>query len=116
MDRFITWCLPAECISVICDKDKPDDKGCHGAPDWVIEIVSPGSRRMDYDTKLFKYRIAGVREYWIVDSMKERIVVWHFEPDSEHPELEVMELYTFNDSVKAGIYEDLCINFSQVTL
>ena len=53
-------------LSVICDLSKLDDKGCHGAPDWVIEIVSSGSRSRDYMTKLFKYRTAGVREYWIV--------------------------------------------------
>ena len=49
-------------LSVICDLSKLDDKGCHGAPDWVIEIVSSGSRSRDYMTKLFKYRTAGVRE------------------------------------------------------
>ena len=43
-------------ISVICDPHKLNDKGCIGAPDWIIEIVSSGSRRMDYFTKLFKYR------------------------------------------------------------
>lgn len=57
-------------ISVICDITKLTDKGCSGAPDWIIEIVSPGSRRADYYTKLFKYRTAGVREYWIVDPEK----------------------------------------------
>lgn len=50
-------------ISVICDLTKSDEKGCHGAPDWIIEIVSPGNKPMDYFTKLFKYRTAGVREY-----------------------------------------------------
>ena len=50
-------------ISVICDPNKLDDKGCKGAPDWIIEIVSPASRKMDYLLKLFKYRSAGVREY-----------------------------------------------------
>lgn len=57
-------------ISVICDTSKLTDKGCDGAPDWIIEIVSPGSRRMDYFIKLFKYRTAGVHEYWIVDPAK----------------------------------------------
>ena len=47
-------------ISVVCDPVKLDEKGCHGAPDWIIEIVSPGSKAMDYFTKLFKYRTAGV--------------------------------------------------------
>ena len=48
-------------ISVICDRDKITDKGCNGAPDWIIEIVSPGNKPMDYFTKLFKYRSGGVR-------------------------------------------------------
>ena len=50
-------------ISIVCDSSKLDDKGCHGAPDWIIEVVSPGNKPMDYFTKLFKYRSAGVREY-----------------------------------------------------
>ena len=45
-------------ISVICDKNKLDERGCNGAPDWIIEVVSPGSKRMDYFIKLFKYRTA----------------------------------------------------------
>ena len=63
-------------ISVICDKNKLDDKGCNGAPDWVIEVVSPSTKRVDYGIKLFKYRIAGVREYWIVDPIKEKVFVY----------------------------------------
>ncbi len=62
-------------ISVICDKSKLTDKGYFGVPDWIIEIVSPGSRKMDYFTKLFKYHTAGVREYWIVDPEKNRVFV-----------------------------------------
>lgn len=94
-------------ISVICDPDKLTDKGCSGAPDWIIEIVSPGSRRMDYYTKLFKYRTAGVREYWIVDPEKNRILVYNFESENTGD-------YSFADSVKAGIYDDLYINFSAI--
>lgn len=94
-------------ISVICDKSKLTDKGCSGAPDWIIEIVSPGSRRMDYFTKLFKYRTSGVREYWIVDPDKNRILVYDFESEDTGD-------YTFSDSVKANIYEDLFIHFSNI--
>ena len=94
-------------ISVICDKSKLTDKGCSGAPDWIIEIVSPSSRRMDYFTKLFKYRTSGVREYWIVDPEKNRILVYNFESEDTGD-------YTFSDSVKAGIYEELYINFSDI--
>ena len=94
-------------ISVICNKGKLADKGCFGAPDWIIEIVSAASKRMDYYTKLFEYRTAGVREYWIVDSKKNHILVYNFES-------EYTDDYTFSDSVKAGIYDDLYINFSNI--
>lgn len=89
-------------ISVICDLSKIDEKGCHGAPDWVIEIVSPGNKPMDYFTKLFKYRMAGVREYWIVDPAKEMVMVYRFEK-------ETMEEYSFGEDVPVGIYDGLSI-------
>jgi Uma2 family endonuclease len=53
-------------LLVICDPAKLDDKGCLGAPDLIIEILSPSSAKMDSVIKLEKYRQAGVREYWIV--------------------------------------------------
>lgn len=96
-------------ISVICDKNKLTDKGCVGAPDWIIEIVSPGSRRMDYSVKLFKYCTAGVREYWIVDQEKNRITVYDLEHDD-------MNEYAFTDIVKAGIYPDLSIDFRSLNI
>lgn len=89
-------------ISVICDPDKLDEKGCKGAPDWIIEIVSPGNKPMDYFTKLFKYRSAGVREYWVVDPGKERVIVYRFEK-------ETMEEYSFGEEIQAGIYDDFSI-------
>ncbi|MCM1182230.1 MAG: Uma2 family endonuclease [Roseburia sp.] len=94
-------------ISVICDKSKLTDKGCNGAPDWVIEIVSPSSRQMDYYKKLFQYRTAGVREYWVVDPDKQTITVYDFAHDT-------MEEYGFSDKVRVGIYEDLEIDFAQI--
>lgn len=96
-------------VSVICDPNKLNDKGCNGAPDWIIEIVSIESRRMDYNTKMFKYQESGVREYWIVDPAKDRITVWDFENDNS-------EEYSFKDKVKAGIYPDLYIDFSEIEL
>lgn len=68
-------------VSVICDHDKLTDKGCTGAPDLVIEVVSPSSRGMDYGTKQNLYREAGVREYWIIDPDKLRTTVTRFEDD-----------------------------------
>ena len=96
-------------ISVICDSNKLDDSGCKGAPDWVIEIVSPASKQMDYYTKLFKYRTAGIREYWIVDPSKNLVVVYNFE-------LGETEQYTLQDSIKVGIYDELVIDFGSIEL
>ena len=95
-------------ISVICDKTKLENgRGCLGSPDWVIEIVSPSSRYMDYFTKLVKYRNAGVREYWIVDPLKNQITTYYFEA-------EMIEQYTFSDKVKVSIYNDFEIDFSEI--
>ena len=96
-------------ISVVCDKSKLTDRGCSGAPDWIIEIVSPGSRRMDYFTKLFKYRTAGVREYWIVDPDKNRITVYNFDTEDTAD-------YSFTDSVQSGIYPDFSIDFGKLNI
>ena len=96
-------------VSVICDKNKLTDEGCKGAPDWIIEIVSPSSRPMDYNKKLLKYGTAGVKEYWIVDPTKQRIMVYNFEHD-------MVEEYSFSDKVRAGIYEDFEIDFAGINV
>lgn len=89
-------------ISVICDISKLDEKGCHGAPDWIIEIVSPSSKPRDYIKKMIKYNTTGVREYWIVDHEKNRITVYNFENDT-------IEEYAFGNYVPVGIYEGFSI-------
>lgn len=95
-------------ISVICDKNKLTDRGCEGAPDFVIEIVSPSSRRMDYTTKTALYSDAGVREYWIVDPAKERTTVYRFEEDA------APTIVPFNRPITVGIYGDLQITISDL--
>jgi len=98
-------------ISVICDRNKLTDKGCMGAPDWIIEIVSSGNPSHDYVLKLNLYADAGVREYWIVDPRKKQILVYYLE--QKHFEV---EMYTFQDKIKANIYEDLWIDFQMLDL
>ena len=99
---------------MICDSSKLNDKGCTGAPDWIIEIVSPGSRRMDYFTKLFKYRTAGVREYWIIDPKNDRIVVYNLEMGLQAGAFDPPK--TLKEKVKVNIYPELEIDFSQLEL
>ena len=93
-------------ISVICDKSKLNDKGCSGAPDWIIEIISPSTSRIDYGVKLFKYRTAGVREYWIVNPVKKTVTVYDFENEQKTNQ------YDFDETIASCIYDDLKINIA----
>lgn len=95
-------------ISVICDRNKLTDKGCNGAPDLIIEIVSPSSRKMDYSTKNTAYSNAGVREYWIVDPEKERTTVYRYEEDA------APMIFTFDRAITVGIYSNLSITVSDL--
>lgn len=97
-------------LSVICDIEKLDEKGCLGAPDWTIEIVSPYSVKMDYERKTTLYREAGVREYWIVDPDQETVTVYDFENDAEAAR------YAFSERIKVGIYEDFYLHFSEMDI
>ena len=90
-------------ISVICDLSKIDKKGCHGAPDWIIEIVSPSSKTMDYLIKATKYMNAGVREYWIVDPEERSIAVYGFGDEFS------AKFYTFGEDVPVSIYPGFSI-------
>lgn len=93
-------------ISIICDKGKIDAKGCQGAPDWIIEIVSPSSEKMDYERKVELYRESGVREYWIADAERQTVTVYDFEHEKEAVR------YAFIERIKAGIFDDLYLNLS----
>lgn len=95
-------------LSVICDKDKLNDRGCSGAPDWIIEIVSPSTQRMDYGIKLFKYRTAGVREYWIVNPVTGVVNVYDLERQDKTCQ------YSFEDEIEVCIYEDLRIRMADL--
>lgn len=95
-------------ISVICDKGKLDERGCNGAPDWIIEITSPSNAENDYNIKLFKYRTAGVREYWIVNPHTQTVTVFDFEKGKKSNQ------YNFNDNVPVCIYEDLNITITDL--
>ncbi|MCM1236648.1 MAG: Uma2 family endonuclease [Ruminococcus flavefaciens] len=92
-------------IALICDKDILDEKGCHGAPDLVIEIVS-SNRKLDYVHKLALYKEAGVREYWIVDPKHERVTVYDLEHGKEPM------LHSFSERIKVGVYDDLYLDIS----
>ncbi len=90
-------------ISIICNTNNLSDRGCEGAPDWIIEIASASTQKMDYGIKLFKYRTAGVREYWIVNPQKQIVNVYDFTND------QTTGLYSFEDDIPVGIYPGFSI-------
>ena len=96
-------------ISVICDPNKLTDRGCTGAPDWIIEIISPGNSSHDYIRKLNLYADAGVREYLIVNPINSTVLVYHL----EESKFEVSS-YNFQDKIKVNIYDDLWIDFAEI--
>ena len=96
-------------LSIICDANKIDSKGCHGAPDWIIEVISKGSAEHDTITKLKLYATSGVREYWIIDPVSKTVLVHNLEHGIQ------TSLYGF-EKVKAGIYSDLVIDFSTIQI
>ena len=90
-------------VSVICDKNKLTERGCTGAPDLIIEVVSLSSRKMDYSIKNGLYASSGVREYWIVDPDRERTMVFFFEEDA------APTIYAFDQTIPVGIFKNLSI-------
>lgn len=91
--------VPIPDVMVVCDPSKLDENGCHGAPDWVIEILS-SNRNDDLVYKLGLYLRAGVREYWIIDPKYQKVFVYFFEQSQN-----VVKLYDWTDEIPVGIYD-----------
>ena len=98
-------------ITVVCDKDKLDKHGCKGAPDMVIEILSPSTRRHDRLVKLGLYQQAGVREYWIVDPENKSVQVFLQDGSSF---LKIHEDYGREDIAKVNVLDGCFIELSKV--
>lgn len=85
-------------LAVVCNPSQITERGVDGAPDWVIEVVSPSTRQNDYHKKLHKYMDAGVREYWIVDMDRRMVSVCiNGEPMQ-------VTIYSFDDEIPVHIY------------
>ena len=96
-------------VLVVCDRSKITKTRVVGAPDLIVEILSPGRWFVDTILKMKKYKEAGVREYWIVDPEEKKLVVFHFEENDDPVE------YTFEDQVPVGIWDGECrIDFASI--
>ena len=100
-------------ITVVCEKDKFTQQYLDGAPDLVVEVLSPSTRKKDMTIKLDKYANAGVREYWVIDPKKETVVVYEFN-EVEEFEMQI-HIYTFENQVPVGIWDGECIvDFAEI--
>lgn len=96
-------------VVVVCDRDKFKNGIIFGAPDFVVEVLSPSTRKKDLTIKHFKYMNAGVREYWIIDPVKKNIVVYDFKT------LDLPEIYTFEHKVPVKIFNGEClVDFKEI--
>ena len=96
-------------VLVVCDRNKLKNGRLFGAPDFVVEILSPSSRKKDSYIKLVKYSNADVREYWLVDPDKKRVVVYDFAND------ELAKGYTFKEKVPVSIFNGHCeVDFAEI--
>lgn len=97
-------------LIILCDPAKNIDRCVYGAPDFVLEVLSPSTRKKDMTLKLHKYCSAGCREYWIVDPASEHIYVYLFDEDDN-----MIHIYTFDDKVPVGISGGRCeVDFSKI--
>jgi len=96
-------------IAVICDLEKLDDKGCNGAPDIIMEILSPSTARVDQIIKLNKYIEAGVPEYWIIDPLTNSVLVYISQEGKS-----VVKGYTEDKTVKLHRLPGLEINLEEL--
>lgn len=96
-------------VLILCDSEKIQKGRVFGAPDFVLEVISPSTKRKDYYKKLEKYENAGVREYWILDPYKRQLYVYFFERDI------YAQMYDLTQPVPIHIYEGkLQISFEHI--
>ena len=98
-------------LCVICDKSKIDELGCKGAPDLIIEILSPGNSKKEMRVKYELYEEAGVREYWIADPERQTVHVFSLDENEEYKSIKI---YISDDTMKSYIFSDLYVDLTQV--
>ena len=100
-------------VFLVCDQSKNTGRCIYGAPDMVIEVTSPSTRKKDFGKKLGKYVDAGVREYWIVDVKNQKVIVYDLGEDfGENMDLMI---YGMDGEVPVGIYDGECkIDFEEI--
>ena len=97
-------------LVVICDLTKIKERGCFGAPDWVVEILSPHTTKKDLQDKFDLYEESGVLEYWIVEPRNQTVEVFQLD-DGKYRRIRT---YTREDQVSPQLFPDLVIDLDTV--
>ncbi|TAD87586.1 MAG: Uma2 family endonuclease [Bacteroidetes bacterium] len=97
-------------LCIICDPAKIDRRGCIGAPDWIIEILSPGNSKTEMQTKYELYQEAGVLEYWIVQPEHESVLVFAL----QNAHFQLVKMYTGTDAIPSVLFPELHIRLEEV--
>ncbi|MDX2189698.1 MAG: Uma2 family endonuclease [Bacteroidota bacterium] len=97
-------------ICIICDDKKLDEKGCLGAPDLIVEILSPSTSKKDLTDKYQLYEENGVNEYWIVYPGEELVSVYSLNNGEYH----LSQTYTNEDILRSILFEGLELNMGEI--
>lgn len=108
-DKIYTVVQPDICV--ICDQSKLDDKGAIGAPDLIIEILSPGNSQTEMKNKFEVYEENGVREYWIVDPANEVALVYILNKEGKYIGLHP---FTLEDELTSHVFPDFKLNVADI--
>lgn len=99
-------------LCVICDDAKLDERGCLGAPDWIIEILSKGNSKKEMQTKFELYRESGVKEYWIIYPFEQ--AVHQFVLDESRDRYDLLSMFSGEDCATPQLFPDLQIDLQEV--
>jgi Uma2 family endonuclease len=99
-------------LCVICDLSKLDEQGCEGAPDLIIEILSPGNTRKEMREKYEVYEESGVREYWLVHPAEKTVQV--FLLDEAKGKFYGIQPFVDGDAMPSHVFPDLRVDLAEV--
>lgn len=106
-DKIYTVVQPDICV--VCDPAELDDRGCIGAPDLVVEVLSPGNKQLELQHKFEVYESSGIKEYWIVDPESQTLLVYTL-IDGKY---QASRLMTSGDKVKSSVLKDFELDLGE---
>jgi len=99
-------------LCVVCDKEKITEQGCSGAPDWVIEVLSPGNSKKEMQLKYGLYQENGVTEYWLIYPYEQAVHQFVLEQNSQKYQL--IAMFSCDDKVTPTLFPELQIDLADV--